>query len=91
MTREEFLERIRREPFEPFRVVHTSGATADVFMPRCALVMVTHVAIFQRDPNWADRVVHQHVDWRYADIVEAIERDRVNAPIELTGATASGH
>jgi len=40
MTREELQSRARRQPFEPFRVILTTGATYDVRHPD--LIMVGH-------------------------------------------------
>lgn len=49
MTREELVQAARRQPFEPFRIVLTTGTTYDIRHPdlmlvgnRSAIVGITH-------------------------------------------------
>jgi hypothetical protein len=54
MTAEGFREILRREPFEPFRVVMSSGESYNVMHPEIALVSARSLVLAIPDPSRAE-------------------------------------
>jgi hypothetical protein len=54
MTAESFREILRREPFEPFRVVMSSGESYNVMHPEMALVSARSLVLAIPDPSRAE-------------------------------------
>jgi hypothetical protein len=68
MALEDMLERLRRQPFQPFRIHLRDGRHHDVYHRHVSLVLRSSVLIDRMDATEHDRLVT--ID---ADQVEAVE------------------
>ena len=76
MTREELYATARRQPFEPFRVVLTTGATYDIYHPDLIMVGRRSAVIgIVNEPNGAvyDRTVK-------VDLLHVVAIEELSAP-----------
>jgi hypothetical protein len=86
MTQEELRERARRHPFEPFRIVLTTGATYDIRHPD--LIMVGQRSAIIGLTDQPDGMVYQRtfkVDLLH---IVGIEDLPVSSPPSANGPTA---
>jgi hypothetical protein len=70
---EELIERLRREPFEPFAVHMADGRVFDVRYPRMNLVFTTYFLVGIPEAEHPDEIVADHFERVDLTLITKIE------------------